>query len=885
MENVKLGFLNKIDPRNFNFTSKILVLSLGIVLLIILLFFTLGLRTLSGTLIRESRSMLEELTYVKTSALEMRLKGIEENLSEMSDLEQVESAGEAFISAFTSLSQDKYDLFNKDQLKVLTQQLTEFYTGAVADQSPLSADNIMDYVPSDARSIVSQYLFIYENPKPIGQKEAYSKYTDYSSYSQTHGSYHSYLNELRKKIDASDLYLVDPKSGYVVYSAQKNTDFGVNLFESELKDSKLAEAFHVAISSGKNKVFMSDYANYMPAGDDPVAFVSVPVYTNSQVAAILIVQYGTDILESLLYDDSLPGDESTLEFTVIGSDLKLRNSPKPFLVESANFIKEFTKLKGREESKVIAQYSKIGNMAMLVKYSIVYKNLLLSEGNIQFKDYLDKKVLASSKRLELNNHDDLFLVSKIDRREVVQPFRNQLRLYFLFALIILYVSFLVVRAVGRSFTQRLKRLFEGIHLLHSGEKVKDIESETRDELGDTINAYNKLRKRINNAEEFALEMSDGNYNYNFDLLSERDGLGKSLNVLKDTLIQSRDEHEARTREDEIRNWVNDGIAKFNDLLRKNTNDIKLLGYSLIENLVHYLDSSVGGIFLVEGDKESEKSIELLAGYAYDRRKYHKKTLEIGEGLLGACYLEKKPIFLKQIPDDYIEITSGLGHEVPKCLYIVPLMIDENVIGMIEIASFNEFTEHQIEFINRVADSIAGTFVSVRLNMRTTTLLEESNRRAEEISQQEEEMRQNMEEMQATQEELARLRQDDEKRTREMQLVIDNSRGLLKNLLDAIPGGYILKDPNGVIHLANTEGAEYYGLSSERIIGKTDHELLGSKIYQAEHKMDLEVLDQGEKKYTEEREIKGKKVKYSVVKKPFEIAGINQMGVLTIRNKA
>ena len=253
-------------------------------------------------------------------------------------------------------------------------------------------------------------------------------------------------------------------------------------------------------------------------------------------------------------------------------------------------------------------------------------------------------------------------------------------------------------------------------------------------------------------------------------------------------------------------------------------------------------------------------------------------------MLGACYLEKKSVYLKKIPDDYIEISSGLGHEVPACLYIAPLMVDENVMGMIEMASFNEFSKYQIEFIDKVADSIAGTFISVRLNMRTITLLEESNRKAEEISQQEEEMRQNLEEMQATQEELARLRQDDEKRTREMQLVIDNSRGLLKNMLDAIPGGYILKDPNGVIHLANIEGAEYYELTPERVIGKTDHELLGSKLSQVEHKRDIEVLDKGEKEYEEERETKGKKVKYHVVKKPFEITGINQKGVLTIRKK-
>jgi len=417
--------------------------------------------------------------------------------------------------------------------------------------------------------------------------------------------------------------------------------------------------------------------------------------------------------------------------------------------------------------------------------------------------------------------------------------------------------------------------------LYKGEKTKELADTSRDELGGTIQAFNNLRGRIMNAEEFALEMSDGNYNYSFDILGERDSLGKSLNVLKDTLIKSREEHEKRTGEDEIRNWINDGIAKFNDLLRENNSDIKLLGYSLIENLVAYLNASVGGIFIVEGDQD--KKIELLASYAYDRRKYQQKEIAIGEGLLGACYLEKKPVLLTQIPQDYIEITSGLGYEVPKCLYIAPLKVEEDVIGMIEIASFNEFGKHHIEFIDRVADSIAGTFVSVRLNMKTVLLLEESKRKAEEITQQEEEMRQNLEEMQATQEELARLRQDDEKRTRDMQVVIDNTRQLMKNLLDAIPGGYVLKDQNGVIEMANQEGASYYGSAPEQILGKTDHELLGSKGSQPEHKKDTEAIRLGEISYEENKEVQGKTVKYKVTKKPFELIETRQTGVLTIRH--
>jgi len=101
-------------------------------------------------------------------------------------------------------------------------------------------------------------------------------------------------------------------------------------------------------------------------------------------------------------------------------------------------------------------------------------------------------------------------------------------------------------------------------------------------------------------------------------------------------------------------------------------------------------------------------------------------------------------------------------------------------------------------------------------------------------------------------------------------------------LDSIPGGYVLKDQNGVVHLINKEGAEYYNLPVGKIIGKTDHELLDAKIYENEHKLDMKTIESGEQEYSEEVEIKGKKKKFKVIKKPFHITEINQKGVLTIR---
>jgi transcriptional regulator with GAF, ATPase, and Fis domain len=158
---------------------------------------------------------------------------------------------------------------------------------------------------------------------------------------------------------------------------------------------------------------------------------------------------------------------------------------------------------------------------------------------------------------------------------------------------------------------------------------------------------------------------------------------------------------------------------------------------------------------------------MTACYAFDRQKFLKKRIEVGEGLVGRCYQEQEKIFLTEIPVDYIKITSGLGDNSPTCLLLIPLAYNDNIFGIMEIASFNEYRDFEIEFIERIGESIAATISSVKANIQTAILLEQSQQQAEEMSSQEEEMRQNMEELRATQEQSSRR---EEELTREVEML-------------------------------------------------------------------------------------------------------------------
>ncbi len=261
---------------------------------------------------------------------------------------------------------------------------------------------------------------------------------------------------------------------------------------------------------------------------------------------------------------------------------------------------------------------------------------------------------------------------------------------------------------------------------------------------------NLLQKQVNNAVNniaFAEEISKGNLDVNYALLDEHDELGKSLMKMRENL-------KIASEREQSEKFITVGITRIGDIIRQYGEDTKQLADEFVKELVKYTGLNQGGLFLLEKEG-SEEYLNLAACYAFDRKKFLENKVDIGEGLVGQCFLEGEPIYLTEVPANYIRITSGLGDAAPRAVYIVPIKTQEEVVGIIELASFNELKEFEKQFINKAAENIASAIVSARTTQRIKTLLEESQLQAEQMRAQEEEMRQNMEELQATQEELER----------------------------------------------------------------------------------------------------------------------------------
>jgi len=326
--------------------------------------------------------------------------------------------------------------------------------------------------------------------------------------------------------------------------------------------------------------------------------------------------------------------------------------------------------------------------------------------------------------------------------------------------------FLVIGIVATYFSKKtiVKPIIQLSELISNVSKGRLIDMNVKksdDEIGGMVESIEVMIDGMKEKAIFAEKIGQGKYDTAFTLLSNEDNMGISLVKMRDNLQKSAED-------DYKRNWATEGLAKFAEILRNNNNgsSTSLLYDETISNLVKYMGANQGGLFIVNDDNENDIYLELVSCYAYERKKFMEKRIEIGEGILGQAYLEEEYVYITEVPQDYVHITSGLGEVTPSCILCVPLKVNDKIYGLVEFASFKNFETYQIDFVNKLGENIASTISNSKINDKTFKLLEISKIQTEEMKSQEEEMRQNMEELQATQEEM-------ERKEREYKNLIDN----------------------------------------------------------------------------------------------------------------
>jgi hypothetical protein len=329
-------------------------------------------------------------------------------------------------------------------------------------------------------------------------------------------------------------------------------------------------------------------------------------------------------------------------------------------------------------------------------------------------------------------------------------------------------------ALATMFSADLTRSTVGIRdnimQLAAGTYPDKTEVTSIDEFGESQRALNNLIERVKTAAEFAGKVGNGELDAQYHENFRNDVLAIALLNMHGKLVKT-------SEEDKRRNWSTTGLADFGEILRNDRQNFDELAHNVVRYLVNYLHANQGALFIVNDENEKDVHLELASLYAWGKKKFVNARIAAGEGVAGQAWLEGETVYLKEVPAQYVKITSGLGESNPRSILVVPLKVNAKIYGIIEIAAFKEYEKYEIDFVEKLAESVASAISSAKTNDRTKRLLEQTQQQTEEMRAQEEEMRQNMEELSATQEELGRKEKDYIARIRELESLLSQEAGI------------------------------------------------------------------------------------------------------------
>ncbi|MCP4152575.1 MAG: response regulator, partial [bacterium] len=215
---------------------------------------------------------------------------------------------------------------------------------------------------------------------------------------------------------------------------------------------------------------------------------------------------------------------------------------------------------------------------------------------------------------------------------------------------------------------------------------------------------------------------------NIEAENEIGELAASFNEMLSNLHRTTEENKAQNR-------LMTGQAELNAIMRGELK-IAVLATSVISYLAQYLDAQIGAIYM----SDEQSTLNLIGSYAYTLKQNTANSIQPGEGLIGQVALEKKHIIITDCPDDYINIQSGLGESVPRCILVYPLLSGNKIRGVIELGTLNTINGNHLTFLEKVSESIAITLHSLAIRNRTNVLLEKTQKQAEQLGSHQEELR-------------------------------------------------------------------------------------------------------------------------------------------------
>ncbi len=422
------------------------------------------------------------------------------------------------------------------------------------------------------------------------------------------------------------------------------------------------------------------------------------------------------------FEEATKAERNFQESPNIDDYKKFNKSVDAIIAQAKNYL----------TSNILIKYQNSKLIDQLSEYKTTFNLLFSKQLQMGLENYDGYKGEATSQvKTMLTDLEEMMVESQLIRDDITGSAVMKVLIIQGIMLLIGIPFFLIL---FWSVKKPIQMMSDYLRELMQGKLVSANVSADSDSEMDSMRA--QLSKFVENLKEkqvFTEDIGNGKQDNGFQLLSDNDQLGNALIIMKKKLDEQQERQLQRRREDEIQDKINIGLAEFGNILRKNNSNIEDLCNETVRNIIHYMGANYGAIYIYNDEDPDDVHLEMKSTYAADKKKYMVKKVALYEGIVGTCAVEKTMQIIDDIPKNYIKIGSGFGNTDPGTLIVMPLMLNDDIFGVLEICKTDKFEEYRIKFLERIAEEIASTISYVKENTKNLFKLQEKGKRLDDYT--------------------------------------------------------------------------------------------------------------------------------------------------------
>ena len=452
-----------------------------------------------------AKESLEKQSYEKLTAVrEMKASQIEDYFDIINDQIVTSAQDPLFINAMKSFKEGFNSLSSLNNQQSIAGEKVEQYLEK--EYLPKARKNLVDETAltklnfKNSTSAILQNLYYASNPYKTGEKLNLLTAGDNSLYTTTHTQYHPTIKTFLQKFGYYDIFLIDDKTGNIVYTVYKEIDYATSLLTGPFKNTNLADAFNAAKNS-KDKEFSKivDFKPYLPSYNAQASFIACPIFDGDQKIGVLAFQMPIDRINDIMTNKQQwqnVGLGHSGETYIVGDDYTIRNQSRFLIEDSANYFKLLNDLQIDHHTidKIKKYNSSIGLQPSHTEASEVA--LKGKSDTKKLLDYRGISVLSAYKPLNIRDMH-WAIMSEMDEAEAfenITTLKNNILVAFgILLLVVLITSYVVSRQI----TKPLKELTVDALELAKGNLNVEIKTGKKDEIGVLSVSFKKMQFSIN----------------------------------------------------------------------------------------------------------------------------------------------------------------------------------------------------------------------------------------------------------------------------------------------------------------------------------------------------------------------------------------------------